>query len=126
MRIRGDLANALDAEEVAERAARLRGPRQVTPSPGDEAGTRVQDVRPLPEVLALALARWPRPQMACHQDVLAELMGWEQIKLGREMRNVGLPATPVRMVRPETDDRSTTPGRGYYLVDIEAKVRELQ
>jgi hypothetical protein len=98
------------ADQILQRVARVRKPR-----PEVSAGTG-----PVAGVVVDALAVWPRPAMNCHQDVLADLMGVDQMELGRALRDVGIPAEPVRMRR---DDGGSSARRGYRLVDLEAVTR---
>jgi hypothetical protein len=102
------------ADQILQRVARVRSPRaQVT-------AQDIPTTAGLPRMVTAALAVWPRPAMNCHQDVLADLMGVDQVELGRALRDVGIPAEPVRMRR---DDGGPSARRGYRLVDLEAVTR---
>ena len=105
----------VDAAALLERIARTR-------RTAVDATTRdLPPAKQIPGIVTAALASWPRPEMNCHQDVLAERMHMDQVDLGRSMRQAGIHAEPVKMRRPGDDH--TTGRRGYRLVDLEAVTR---
>ena len=116
MRIRGDLANALDAEEVAERAARLRKPRRVEAAqdrPQDAPGWGAPRV---PQIVTAALAVWPETDLALHQDVLADRMGWTQADVSVGFRALGLRTDQVKA--PCLEDGVVRNRRGYWRAEV--------
>lgn len=106
-----------DASVLLERIARLRTRVSVEVIDDPEA----IEAKQVPSIVAAALRAWPRPAMNCHQDVLAEAMHLDQVDLGRFLRELGIPAEPVKMRRPGED--RTSAKRGYRLVDLEAVTR---
>lgn len=110
-----------DAAALLERITRIRGPQVTIHAEAHDLDEEDQAEPEAPAIIRAALRHWPRPEMNCHQDVLAQLMNMDQADLGQSMRQAGIPAEPVKMRRPGED--RTSGKRGYHLVDLEAVTR---